>query len=97
LVIFWDRGLLYARWAWTTILFVLPLIAGMTGVCHCAQSLVGMEFHELFAWAGLELWFFWSPPPELVGIIGLSHCGQLEYKILTCNTIYNPLRKIFYV
>jgi hypothetical protein len=37
------------------LIFVLPLIAGMTGVCHCAQSLVGMEFHELFAWAGLEL------------------------------------------
>jgi hypothetical protein len=38
------------RLAWTMIfLFVLPCVAGMTGVCHCAHSLDEIGSHELLA------------------------------------------------
>jgi hypothetical protein len=47
--------LLYAGPACTAILpSMLPCVAGVTGMCHCAQSLVNMSFLELFAQAGLE-------------------------------------------
>jgi hypothetical protein len=47
-----DRISLYVQ---TTILFVLPHIAGMTGMPHHIQPLVEMGSHKCFAGAGLEL------------------------------------------
>jgi hypothetical protein len=42
--------------AWTTILlFVLPCVAGVTGVYHCAQLLLEMGAHEFFAQTGFNL------------------------------------------
>jgi hypothetical protein len=44
----------------TILLFVLPCIAGMTGVHHCVQTLVEMEFKSFFP--GLS----WNRnPPDL--------------------------------
>jgi hypothetical protein len=36
------------------LLFVLPCIAGMTGMCHHVQSLVEMGSLTVFAQAGLK-------------------------------------------
>jgi hypothetical protein len=52
LVIFETGSHFLPRLAWTTILFVLPCIAGMTGV-PLHQLLVEMGSPELFAKAGL--------------------------------------------
>jgi hypothetical protein len=44
-----------SRLAWAVILlFVLSQEAGMTGLQHCAQPLVDMEVHKLFAQSVLE-------------------------------------------
>jgi hypothetical protein len=38
------------EWTWVVILlFVLPCVAVMTGVCHHTQPLVGMTSGEIFA------------------------------------------------
>jgi hypothetical protein len=39
-------------------------ITGMTGTHHFTQLLVKMEFHWLFAWAGLKLWSCQSQFPK---------------------------------
>jgi hypothetical protein len=36
------------------LLFMLSIVAQMTGVCHRAQPVVEMESHELFAQSVLE-------------------------------------------
>jgi hypothetical protein len=55
LVIFEIVSCVMPSFASTGILFVLPHIAGMTGVYHHTQSLVEMgRSHELFAQTGLE-------------------------------------------
>jgi hypothetical protein len=55
LVIFEVGSDFIPRSAWITILlFVHPLIAGMTGAHHYAQTFVEMGYQELFAQAGLE-------------------------------------------
>jgi hypothetical protein len=47
--------------AWTPVLlFVLPQVAGITGICHSAQPVVEMGFLELFAQVDLNL-----DPPDL--------------------------------
>jgi hypothetical protein len=43
---------------------MLPIVAGMTDVCHHAQLLVEMGYCELFVWAGLEPVSSKSLPPE---------------------------------
>jgi hypothetical protein len=48
LIIFWDRSPFMLGLFWTGILpFVLPYVAGMTGMCHCIQPLLEMEYCEL--------------------------------------------------
>jgi hypothetical protein len=55
--------------AWSTVLlFVLPHIAGMKGMCHYTQQLVEMGSGKLFAQTGLELQSSLSPPPEQLGL-----------------------------
>jgi hypothetical protein len=48
--------------------FMLPTVAGMTGVCHCAQLLVEMGSCELLFWAGLKPQFSWFQPPKNLGL-----------------------------
>jgi hypothetical protein len=47
--------------AWTTILFVLPCITGMTGAHQWALPFIGIESLELFAGVGLD-------PPNQLGL-----------------------------
>jgi hypothetical protein len=54
LVIFEIGSYFMPGLAWTVILlFVLPHIAGMTGMHHCTEPLFEVGSHELFARVGL--------------------------------------------
>jgi hypothetical protein len=56
LVIFQIGSHCKPRLVWTTILlFVLPYIVEVAGVCHCIRPLVKMRSRELSARADLEL------------------------------------------
>jgi hypothetical protein len=67
--IFEIRSSLYVQITWAKfLLFILPLVAGMTGAGHHAQPLVETGSHEFFAWAGLKLPSFQFPPPKMLGL-----------------------------
>jgi hypothetical protein len=66
-----ERVLLYARPTWTMILlFVLPWVAGMTGVCHHTQPLVSWTVCP--GW--LQIASPWSVPPGELGLQAWVHC-----------------------
>jgi hypothetical protein len=54
---------------WTTIqLFMVPIIAGITGVYHQAQLLVERVSHELPALTGIKPRFSWSQLSKQIGL-----------------------------
>jgi hypothetical protein len=94
-------------WA-TTLLFVFSHVVGMTDILYHAQSLVDIGSHELFAQAGVKLWFPQSLLPKNVEcrITGVSymparisyiqtHILSVSYSYLTTSLFLNYLEFTF--
>jgi hypothetical protein len=82
LVIFEIESHFMSELAWTSILFVLPPLTGMTGTPHHTHPLLEIGSHELFAQAGHEhtiLLIYTSHT-------GMSHCCQVQYNFYTAKS-----------
>jgi hypothetical protein len=78
--------------------FYLPFLYSYDDkMYHCTQPLVDKGSPELFAWAGLQVLFSWSQPPEQLGLQTSTIMPDLEnifwgkWKILFILTVTQVL------